>query len=137
MKKRAVIIFLIAIIGILGYLQFGRDMDCDNSWSFSNSNQYYEESINVFLNKLVVTDSNEEIAEEIIQKVIVNDFKRIKFSFDVQGYPNTLNVSVYKNERDCIEGKKLFGFTYGQAGDKEIGKYDIRESEHMELKIWK
>ena len=55
-------------------------MDVRNSLSLSSSN-YSEEKINVILNKVIATESKEEIAYSIIQKVLDNDFHTIKFSF--------------------------------------------------------
>jgi len=115
------------------YLQFGREMDVGNSFSISSAN-YREERINVILNKLVVTDSKEKTAETVIQHVLDNDFHSIRFSFD-GGYPNELNVSVYKSNKDIQSGNLLFAFSYGLVDD-ETGAYDISQSEHMELKIY-
>lgn len=124
---------MVLAMGYTTYLQFGREMDAVQCISMTASN-YYQERITVVLNKLVVTESEEEIAEEIIEKVIANDFYRMKFSFDVHGYPNELNVSVCKTDRDFKSGSELFEFSYEQS-DGEIGAYDITESEHMKLEI--
>lgn len=134
-KKIITIVILILVLGIgyVGYLQFGREINAVNCISMTASN-YYQERLTVVLNKLVLTKSEEEAAKEIIRKVIANDFYKMKFSFDVQGYPNELRVSVYKTDIDLQNGKELFEFSYGHI-DGEIGDYDITESEHMELKI--
>lgn len=98
-----------------------------------NSSNYKQERINVILNKLIVTDCKEEIADTIIKKTLDNDFHTIRFNFD-SGYPNTLNVSVYKTDKDIWSGNMLFSFSYEQI-DGEIGEYDISQSEHMKLEI--
>ena len=77
-------------------------MDVVNSISFGNSN-YREENVNVVLNKMIVAESKDDIADEIVQKILDNDFHTIRFSF-VDGYPNRLDVSVYKNEKDRESG---------------------------------
>lgn len=77
-------------------------MDVVNSISFGNSN-YREENVNVVLNKMIVAESKDDIADEIVQKILDNDFHTIRFSFD-DGYPNRLDVSVYKNEKDRESG---------------------------------
>lgn len=134
MKKKilAVIVILLALIINVSYLQFGQNMDVVNSMSLNSAN-YKEENINVVLNKLVVVESKEGIAESIIQHVLDNDFHSIRFSFS-GGYPNKLKVSVYKSEKDLKSDNLLFSFTYEQA-DGEIGEYDISQEEHMKLKI--
>ena len=132
-KKILAISVVIVLIGTyFYYLQFGREIDVGNSFSFNCSN-YKQEHISVILNRLIVTDCKEEIANIIIRKVLDNDFHTIRFNFDC-GYPNTLNVSVYKMEKDIRSGNMLFSFSYEQA-DEETGIYDISQSEHMKLEI--
>lgn len=70
---------------------------------------YREENINVILNKIIVTDSKEEIAYSIIRKVLNNDFCAIKFRFN-DGYPNRLDVLVYKSKKDLKNNKIFFCF---------------------------
>lgn len=107
-------------------------MDVVNSMTLTSSN-YKSERITVILNKLFVDDNKEEIAKDIIQKVISNDFHTIKFNLD-NGYPNELNVSVYKTKNDIKTNNILFTFSYKQI-DGEIGEYNISQQEKMELKI--
>ena len=135
MKKKIIAIVVVFIILAIYncYLQFGRDIDVVNSFSLSSSN-YSEENINVVLNKLIVTENKDDIAENIIQHVLDNNFHTIRFSFD-NGYPHKLDVSVYKNERDLKKNHELFSFSYGQVNG-EIGEYDISQSDHMELEIY-
>lgn len=134
MKKRVIAISVFAVLMIyVCYLQFGKDMDVVNSFSMGSSN-YRDEDIKVILNKLIVTESKDEIANDIIQRVLDNSFHTIRFSFD-GGYPNKLDVSVYKSEKDRKEGHMLFSFSYGQI-DGEIGEYDISQSDHMKLEVY-
>ena len=134
MKKKLIAILVgSAIFAITTcYLQFGRNMDVVNSFSLNSSN-YKEENISVILNKLIVTESKENIAESIIQHVLDNDFHTIRFSFD-GGYPNKLIVSVYKSKKSLESDDILFYFSYEQSGG-EIGIYDISQPEHMKLNI--
>lgn len=134
MKKNlfAISVGIVLIGTVFCYLQFGREIDVGNSFSMNSSN-YKQERINVILNKLIVTDCKEEIADTIIKKTLDNDFHTIRFNFD-SGYPNTLNVSVYKTDKDIRSGNMLFSFSYEQI-DGEIGEYDISQSEHMKLEI--
>lgn len=134
-KKIAAVAIVLAILSVyVCYLQFGREMDVVNSLSFSYAN-FLDEDIKVNLNKMLVTEDAEDIAEDIIRRVLGNDFHTIKFNFD-RGYPNRLKVSVYRNEKGIGAGDMLFSFTYGQAADDgEIGDYNILQVEHMELEI--
>lgn len=134
-KKIAAVAIVLAISSVyVCYLQFGREMDVVDSLSFSCAN-FLDEDIRVILNKMIVTEDAEDIAEDIIQRVLGNDFHTIKFNFD-RGYPNRLKVSVYRNEKGIGEDDMLFSFTYGQADDDgEIGDYDILQVDHMELEI--
>lgn len=134
MKKKIIaisIVFAVLMIYV-GHLQFGRDMDVVNSFSLNSSNNR-EENINVILNKLIITENEEEIANNIVQGVLDNSFHTIRFSFD-GGYPHRLDVSVYKSENDLKESQMLFSFSYSQS-DGKIGEYDISQSDHMKLEI--
>ena len=78
MKKRVIAISVFAVLMIyVCYLQFGKDMDVVNSFSMGSSN-YRDEDIKVILNKLIVTESKDEIANDIIQRVLDNSFHTIK-----------------------------------------------------------
>lgn len=136
MKKKiiAVVVGLTILVICTCYLQFGRDMDVVNSFSLNTSN-YREENINVVLNKLIVTESKEDIAESIIQHVLDNGFHTIKFSFD-GGYPHKLKVSVYKSKKDLEQDNMVFSFSYEQL-DGEIGEYEISQTDKMKLEIHK
>lgn len=130
----AVVFTIIVLLPVyLYYLQFGRDMDVRNSFA-TNSSNYKQERINVVLNKLIVTNSNEELAQIIIQKVLENDFHTIRFDFE-NGYPNELTAYVYKSKNDIKSGDEIFSFSYRQV-DGEIGEFDISDYEHMILKIY-
>ena len=116
------------------FLQFGRDMDVINSIAFSCAN-FREVSIRVNLNKMIISEDVEEIAGDIIERVLENGFKTIRFDLDV-GYCNRLKVSVYKNNKSVESGDMLFSFTYSRSPDHGgIGTYNISQAEYMELEI--
>lgn len=127
----AAVIFL-AFIMCIHHLPFGKEMDVVHSFSI-NSPNYKEENIIVILNKAIVTESKERIADNIIQRVLNNDFHTIRFSFD-NGYPNQLNVSIYKSKEAMVSGDVLFSFSYKQA-DGEAGEYDVSQADKMNLEI--
>ncbi len=137
MKKKIIIVTaaLVTLAVLVAHtcnLRFGKEMDVVNSISLNSAN-YRQECLTVAMNTMIVTDNKEETANAIIQHVLDNDFHTIKFSFD-NGYPNELNVSVYKTEKDIESGDMLFSFSYKQT-DGKIGECDISQSEHMKLDI--
>lgn len=82
-------------IGFL-YLQYGRDVNVTSSMNLSSDN-YYEMELTVVANKLFIIDK-QRFAEEMIERCIDNNFHDIKFSYDMMGYPNRLQINVYLNE---------------------------------------
>ena len=83
------------IIGFL-YLQYGCDVKVTSSMNFSSDN-YYEMEFTVVANKLFIIDK-QRFAKEMIERCIDNNFRDIKFSYDMMGYPNRLQINVYLNE---------------------------------------
>ena len=97
MKKRivAMTVIICMIIGFL-YLQYDRNVKVTSSMNFSSGN-YYEMEFTVVANKLYIIDQ-QRFAEEMIDRCIDNNFHDIKFSYDMMGYPNRLQINVYLNE---------------------------------------
>lgn len=97
MKKRivAMAVIICMITGFL-YLQYGHDVKVTSSMNFSSDN-YYEMDFTVVANKLFIIDK-QRFAEEMIERCIDNNFHDIKFSYDMMGYPNRLQINVYLNE---------------------------------------
>ena len=97
MKSRIIIIVaVVCMIAGLLHLQYGRDVEVISSMNFSSGN-YYEMELTVVANKLFIIDK-QRFAEEMIERCINNDFHAIKFSYDMMGYPNRLQINVYLNE---------------------------------------
>ena len=75
--------------------------------------------------------------------IIDNSLKGILFSYDINGYPNGLYVTVYLNESSCRSGNSSFKISYTQ--DIQNGfRYNIKDNpekfvleiiEESELKI--
>ena len=97
MKRRivAMAVIICMITGFL-YLQYGRDVKVTSSMNFSSGN-YYEMELTLVANKLFIIDK-QRFAEEMIERCIDNNFHDIKFSYDMMGYPNRLQINVYLNE---------------------------------------
>lgn len=97
-KRNGIWVLLIGIILSLVYLQFGRDVRVVSSM-INSSDHYYEQKVTIVANKLFILDKD-KFAEEMIERCIDNDFHEIKFSYDLIGYPDRIEVTVYLNEID-------------------------------------
>lgn len=122
MKKRIVAMAVIICI-IIGfpYLQYGCDVNVTSSMNFSSGN-YYEMKFTVVANKLFIIDK-QRFAEEMIERCIDNDFHDIKFSYDMMGYPNRLQINVYLNEFS----KSHFTILYMTESGNGMG-YNIKDN---------
>lgn len=78
MKKKIIAVIVgFTILAICScYLQFSRNMDIMNSISFSSSN-YREESINVVLNKLIITAN-----KKILPKASLNSKRSTRYRIE-------------------------------------------------------
>lgn len=113
MKKKVFTRIVISVlIVILIYLQYGRETEGYDSTieSFENG---YTENVSVISNRLFIPDK-EKFAKEVIQQITDNSLKGIMFSYDLNGYPNELNISVYRNESSYKNGNSSFEISYTQ-----------------------
>lgn len=120
-KKFVVTILLFLFIGVVSYLQWGRETDV-YSTTVSTSKNYHEEHITFTLNQLFVADK-EKCAEEIIKKCRDNNFPSVLFSYDISK-PNALYGTVYLSSFGVQWQKPVFTFRYVQKSDK-LGSYNI------------
>jgi len=95
-KRNGIWVLLICIILSLAYLQFGRDVRVVSSM-INSSDHYYEQKLTIVANKLFILDKD-KFAEEMIERCIDNDFHEMKFSYDLNGYPDRIEITVYLNE---------------------------------------
>lgn len=103
MRKRFVVVAVFLVLfAILIYLQYGRDVSVVNS-NVSLSGEFYEQRLTIVANKIFITDKK-QFAEEMIERTIDNSFRDMMFSYDIAGYPNRIEISVYTNELS----RKLF-----------------------------
>ena len=97
MKKRNLIrVVFIGIVLFLAYLQFGRDVRVVSSMNIS-SDRYYEQKLTIVANRLFILNKD-KFVEEMLQRCIDNDFHEMKFSYDLNGYPDKIEITVYLNE---------------------------------------
>lgn len=135
-KKRFALVLTIIFISVLIYLQFGRVTEGYSSIVESSENGYIE-NVSIVANRLFITNK-ENFAIQAIQEITDNSLKGIMFSYDIQGYPNGLYITVYLNDTDYRNGKRYFEISYLQHGEYNE-KYDIKETpDKFTLKIlWK
>lgn len=134
MKKKLILSgSILLFILISGYLQCCRDV-CVKGTMISSESNGYSENIVIIANKLWIKDK-QKFTEEMIQRCIDNDFHEVLFSYDVQGYPNKLYFTIYKNEFQYKHNKIEFEGVYEQI-EGEIYKYNIKDSpEKFKIKI--
>ncbi|EOS38947.1 hypothetical protein C808_02264 [Lachnospiraceae bacterium M18-1] len=101
---------LLSCILLSGCTNESVEMDVLSSHN-STSGNWYELSINVIADKDTISDKD-ACSHEIIQHVLDNDFHSIRFSYDLNGYPNEVAVDVFTSEKDFQRGKTAYSFDY-------------------------
>lgn len=110
-----------------------KDVEIVNN-HISSAENGYEEYISVVANKIWIFDK-EQMAEDLVERCIENNFHEIMFSYDLRGYPNGLHITVYTNEITYKLGNVAFEADYRQI-EGEIYEYNIKDNpEKFELKI--
>lgn len=111
MKKRYVISgILIGIVALLIYLQYGREETIVNT-RVSKSDDGYVQEISVIANKLFIGDK-ERYAEDVIDKVIRNQYRNVYFSYDILGRPEEIKINFYLDKWDYRYNQKNFITVY-------------------------
>lgn len=117
-KRKILLLILIVITGSFLYLQFGRDVEVISTMS-TTSSQFYGQSMIVVANKLIILDKG-IFAEKFLERIRRNDFKEVRFSYDVLGYPDRIKVTVYPN-RICMKlCRGSWDFTYENNKIEEL-----------------
>jgi len=125
MKKLQTLLFIIIVVFILLIsLQYRMEIEGYSSTVESFSNGYVQD-VSIVSHRILIPDK-EEFSREVIEMIIDNSLKGIMFSYDVNGYPNGLYVTVYLNESSCRSGNSSFKISYTQ--DIENGfRYNIKD----------
>lgn len=79
----------------------------------------YTQHITVIINDFSEINID-DLADEISQKYIDNNLDGIRFSFDTNGYPEELNVLIYKSKTDYEKQKIYSEFTFKKTTDNPI-----------------
>lgn len=110
--KRKILLLIICILFVLeiSYLQFYREPTVNGAITSSDS-EGYEATLTITMNKIIILN-REKTEQTLITQIIDNDFKNMKFSYDVMGYPREWTVTVYTNNFTRSLGIPAFQFTY-------------------------
>ena len=108
--RKIVILALLSCIIISGCATEYVEMDVISSHNTTSDN-WYELDINVIVDKSVASDKD-ACSKEIIQHILDNDFHSTRFSFDINGYPNEVNVDIFTSEKNAQKGKEAYSFEY-------------------------
>ncbi len=108
--KQLGISILLSCIMLSGCTKESIKIDALSSHNTTSAN-WYELSISVIADKGTVLD-RDACSSEIMQHVLDNDFHSIRFSYDLSGYPNEVNVDVFTSEKDFKKGKVTYSFDY-------------------------
>ena len=119
-------------ISILGYLQFGRDVEVcsSNPKIFSNGSL---EEISIIANKLYIFDQ-EKFARYVLQRCADNSFREVRFSYDLSGYPNEVHITVYMNRAAWKWRKKAFEIRWISEENKHYNIVENPEEYIIEIK---
>lgn len=116
MKRKMIIMITSVILIILfWHLQFGRDVKICNSMIL-NSDDGYIQNISIVANRISICDK-EDFAKEMIQRCIKNSFNEFRFSYDLNGYPEEINMSIYINEIAWKQNEKVLEIEYNRDLD--------------------
>ena len=125
MKKLQTLLFIIIVVFILLIsLQYRMEIEGYSSTVESFSNGYVQD-VSIVSHRILIPDK-EEFSREVIEMIIDNSLKGIMFSYDVNGYPNGLYVTVYLNESSCRSGNSSFKISYTQNIQNGF-RYNIKD----------
>ncbi len=115
--KRIGALILLSCVLISGCTKEFVEMDVLSSHSTTADN-WYELNISVIADKDTVSDKD-ACSQEIIQHILDNDFHSTRFSFDLSGYPNKIDVDVFTSEKNFKKGKIAYSFEYATEFNTE------------------
>lgn len=125
MKKRRIIALLLITVLIL---LFGTTKDSEESTEADCVSSY---EVNGDYKLVIIANQKKTInkrkfAERLIEQVRENDFKTIRFSYDLGGYPKGLDMIVYLDEESWEQSKSVMHISLRQDDWKD--GYNIVEN---------
>ena len=132
-KMTIIFCVLFTIVLIIFGLQFGRDVSVVSTQIESFDGGYIER-VDIIANKLFIVDK-EKFAKNLIKRCRKNNFKKVVFSYDINGFPNELHLTIYNNKYQRKHGESTFQVTYEQRSGEKFA-YDIKnDPDKFRLKI--
>ena len=111
---------MIGIVALFFYLQYGREETIVNTM-VSKSEDGYVQEISGVANQLFRGDK-ERYAEEVIDKVIRNQYRNVYFSYDILGCPEEIRINVYTDKCDYRYNRKSFDILFSNKNGSAIKK---------------
>ena len=111
MRKNLIcILLLILILSLSGCSKVStKEMDVFSSTIEKNASETTL-TITVILNRQISSQEYEDYARSIIDHCIKNNFKSVKFSYDLSGYPSSLDATIYATENDIKKNNICYTF---------------------------
>lgn len=125
-KNHIAILCIIGLLSIISYLQCGREPGVCST-KIESFDDGYCEKVSIVPNKIYLFDK-EKFAEKIIQDIRDNTLTDVIFSYDIQGFPNGIYISVYANKSAYRKGNCSFEITYLQQDTKYSFQYNIKDN---------
>lgn len=132
MTKRCIkSLVFISIIVLFIYLQYGREIKVETT-TISLSDGFMEQKITIVANKLFIINK-ENFAKKLLEKCRENSFNSILFSYDINGYPNSIQIYVYTNPASKKLNKNYFTIVYEANMNRH---YNIKDNpDKFKIKI--
>lgn len=109
-KKIVFIVLCILLLCEIFYLQVRRKPTVCNIVTCADSVGYNAE-ITIIMNKIVIFNQ-EKTEQDLINRIMNNNFENMQFSYDMMGYPEEIKVTVYTNSFTKKLGIPAFQFEY-------------------------
>lgn len=100
------------------YLEPWSDVKINNS-ILDGGKYSYSERMTLTANQLYISDSD-DFASEMLKRFVENDFQNVRFSFDENGYPEKLNMTVYSNKLSKRLHKQAFCIIATKTTDNPV-----------------
>lgn len=110
--KRKILLIILCVLLVAGifYLQISREPTVNNFITTSAA-EGYQAALTITMNKIMILD-REKTEQDLVNRILENNFANMQFSYDVMGYPKEFSVTVYANDVAKHIGRPAFEFEY-------------------------
>lgn len=112
------IVLSVIFVGLTFYVQPWTDIKINNSILDGNKGAS-SERVSLTANQLYISDSD-DFSSEMLKRFEENDFQNVRFSFDENGYPEKLNITVYSNKLSQRLHKQSFCIVATKTSDNPV-----------------